>query len=38
MRELLFSPGESIRWDHLVERASGTPFSMEPLARAVSVV
>lgn len=38
MRELLFSPGESIRWDHLVERASGTPFSVEPLARAVSVV
>ncbi len=35
LRERLFSPGESVRWDRLVERASGSPLSVESLARAV---
>jgi peptidyl-dipeptidase A len=32
----LFAPGESVRWDRLVEEASGAPFSVEPLAREVA--
>jgi peptidyl-dipeptidase A len=34
--ERLFAPGESIRWDRLVQRATGAPFSVEWLHRAVS--
>jgi peptidyl-dipeptidase A len=36
VRERLFSPGESVRWDHLVERASDKPLSVDSLARAVA--
>lgn len=36
VRERLFSPGQSVRWDRLVERASGAPLSVESLARAVA--
>jgi peptidyl-dipeptidase A len=32
----LFSPGQSVRWDRLVEQASGTPLSVESLAREVA--
>ena len=32
----LYAPGESIRWDHLVEQASGAPLSVEFLERAVA--
>jgi peptidyl-dipeptidase A len=38
LRARLYSPGESIRWDRLVARASGSPLSVESLARAVSAV
>lgn len=34
--EKLFAPGNSLRWDHLVERASGSPLSVESLAREVA--
>ena len=33
----LFSPGASVRWDRLVEQASGSPLSVESLARAVAL-
>jgi peptidyl-dipeptidase A len=32
----LFSPGQSVRWDRLVEQASGKPLAVESLARAVA--
>ncbi len=32
----LFSPGASVRWDRLVEQASGRPLAVESLARAVA--
>ena len=32
----LFSPGQSVRWDRLVEQASGRPLAVESLARAVA--
>jgi peptidyl-dipeptidase A len=32
----LYAPGESLRWDRLVEQASGAPLSVDPLARKVS--
>ncbi len=32
----LFAPGQSVRWDRLVEEASGRPLSVESLARAVA--
>jgi hypothetical protein len=32
----LFAPCESVRWDRLVEQASGSPLSVESLARAVA--
>jgi hypothetical protein len=38
LRERLFAPGESVRWDRLVEQASGAPLSVESLARTVSLV
>lgn len=36
LAERLFSPGLSVRWDHLVERASGSPLSVDSLAREVA--
>jgi peptidyl-dipeptidase A len=33
----LFAPGLSVRWDRLVEQASGAPLSVESLAREVAV-
>ena len=32
----LFAPGQSVRWDRLVERASGGPLAVASLARAVA--
>ena len=37
LQERLFAPGASIRWDRLVERASGRPLSVDSLAREVAV-
>ena len=34
--EKLYAAGESVRWDRLVEQASGSPLSVESLAREVS--
>jgi peptidyl-dipeptidase A len=34
--ERLFAPGLSVRWDRLVERASGRPLSVQSLAREVA--
>ena len=36
LREKLFAPGQSARWDSLVEDATGSPFSVAPLERAVA--
>jgi peptidyl-dipeptidase A len=36
LQERLFAPGQSVRWDRLVEDASGAPLSVESLARAVA--
>ena len=36
LREKLFAPGQSIRWDRLVEQASGAPLSVAALERAVA--
>jgi peptidyl-dipeptidase A len=36
LREQLYAPGQSLRWDELVNRASGAPLSVESLARAVA--
>ncbi len=38
LRERLFGPGQSVRWDRLVEDASGSPLSVESLERAVAAV
>ena len=35
LREKLFAPGQSVRWDRLVEHASGSPLSVASLERAV---
>jgi peptidyl-dipeptidase A len=32
----LFGPGQSVRWDRLVERASGRPLAVDSLAREVA--
>jgi hypothetical protein len=37
-QKTLFAPGQSIRWDRLVEKASGSRLSVESLAREVSAV
>jgi peptidyl-dipeptidase A len=37
LRAKLFEPGQSVRWDRLVEQASGAPLSVEPLAREVAL-
>ena len=34
--ERLFGPGQSVRWDRLVEEATGSPLSVEYLERAVA--
>ncbi|HYI75042.1 MAG TPA: M2 family metallopeptidase [Gaiellaceae bacterium] len=36
LRDKLFAAGESVRWDRLVEDASGKPLSVDSLARAVA--
>jgi peptidyl-dipeptidase A len=36
LAQRLFAPGQSVRWDHLVEQASGAPLSVDPLAREVA--
>jgi peptidyl-dipeptidase A len=36
LRDRLFAPGQSVRWDELVQQASGAPLSVESLARAVA--
>jgi peptidyl-dipeptidase A len=36
LRENLFAPGASVRWDELVEASSGSPLSVDSLAREVS--
>ena len=38
LRERLFAPGQSLRWDRLVESATGSPLSVDSLARAVANV
>ena len=35
LRRTLFAPGASVRWDTLVEDASGSPLSVDSLARRV---
>ena len=34
----LFAPGQSARWDRLVEQATGAPLTVDSLARAVAAV
>jgi peptidyl-dipeptidase A len=36
LRRNLYAPGASVRWDRLVEQASGSPLSVDSLARAVA--
>jgi peptidyl-dipeptidase A len=36
LRERLFAHGQSVRWDRLVEQASGSPLSVASLERAVA--
>ena len=36
LRERLFAPGQSVRWDELVERVSGVPLSVGSLEREVA--
>lgn len=36
LAERLFAPGLSVRWDRLVERATGSPLSVDALAREVA--
>jgi len=36
LREKLYAPGQSVRWDRLVEQATGSPLSVESLERAVA--
>jgi peptidyl-dipeptidase A len=36
LRDKLFAPGQSVRWDRLVEDASGSPLSVASLERAVA--
>jgi peptidyl-dipeptidase A len=38
LAERLYAPGESVRWDRLVARASGKPLSVESLAREVAAI
>jgi peptidyl-dipeptidase A len=36
LAQSLYAPGQSLRWDRLVEHASGSPLSVESLAREVA--
>ena len=36
LQRTLFAPGESVRWDRLVEQASGAPLSVDSLEREVA--
>jgi peptidyl-dipeptidase A len=36
LRERLFAPGQSVRWDRLVEQATGRPLAVASLAREVA--
>ena len=36
VRETLFSAGQSVRWNHLVGRAAGAPFSVDSLAQGIA--
>jgi peptidyl-dipeptidase A len=36
LRDKLFAPGQSVRWDRLVEDATGSPLDVASLARAVA--
>ena len=36
LQQKLFAPGASVRWDRLVEQASGRPLSVDSLAREVA--
>ena len=38
LRERLFAPGQSVRWDRLGEEATGSPLSVESLERAVAAI
>jgi peptidyl-dipeptidase A len=38
LQQKLYAPGQSIRWDHLVEHASSSPLSVASLARHVAGV
>jgi peptidyl-dipeptidase A len=38
LREKLFAPGQSVRWDRLVQNATGSPLSVASLERAVAKV
>jgi peptidyl-dipeptidase A len=38
LRDRLYAPGESVRWDRLVVQASGSPLSVESLAREVAAI
>ncbi len=37
LQKKLYAPGQSLRWDHLVEHASGSPLSVGSLAREVTI-
>ena len=36
--ERLFAPGQSVRWDRLVDDVTGSPLAVDALERAVSAV
>jgi peptidyl-dipeptidase A len=38
LTERLYAPGMSIRWDHLVERTTGSPLSVDALEREVAPI
>ena len=38
LRDRLFAPGQSVRWDRLVEQVSGLPLTGDSLAREVAAV
>jgi hypothetical protein len=36
LRSELYAPGQSVRWDRLVEHATGSPLAVASLAREVA--
>ena len=36
LRDGLYAPGQSVRWDRLVKQATGAPLAVAPLAREVA--